>query len=89
MKEDFMAENIRQVTTSNNIKRERFIRIVESRVNKILYNLDNLGKCSNKRNYEYSEEDVRRIFREIERKVKETRLNFQDGARNKGKFRLG
>ena len=84
-----MVENIRQGTTNNNIKRERFIRIVESRVNKILYNLDNLGKCSNKRNYEYSEEDVRRIFREIERKVKETRLHFQDGARSKGRFRLG
>ena len=83
-----MAENIRRVTTSNNVKRERFIRIVETRVNKILYNLDNLGKCSNKRNYEYSEEDVRRIFREIERKVKETRLQFQGEARNKGKFRL-
>jgi hypothetical protein len=72
----------------NDIKRKRFIRIVESRVNKIFYNLDNLSKCSNKRNYEYSEEDVRRIFREIERKVKETRLQFQDGARNKGKFKL-
>jgi len=83
-----MSENIKQVTTRNNIKRERFIRIVESRVNKILSNLDNLGKCSNKRNYEYSEEEVRKIFREIERKVKETRLQFQGGARNKGKFKL-
>lgn len=83
-----MAENIRQGTPNNNVKRDRFIRIVESRVNKILLNLDNLGKCSNRRNYEYSEEEVRRIFREIQRKVKETRLQFQDGARNKGKFKL-
>jgi hypothetical protein len=83
-----MVGTIGQETTNNNIKRERFVRVVESRVNKILYNLDNLGKCSNKRNYEYSEEDVRRIFREIERKVKETRWQFQDGARNKGKFKL-
>ncbi len=83
-----MAENIKQVSPRNNIKRQRFIRIVESRVNKILYNLDNLGKCSNKRNYEYSEEEVRKIFREIERKVKEIKLQFHGGARNKGKFRL-
>jgi hypothetical protein len=86
--EDIMARNIRQGTANSSIKRERFIRIVESRVNKILSTLDNLGKCSNKRNYEYSEEDVHRIFREIERKVKETRLQFQDETRNKGKFRL-
>lgn len=73
---------------SENIKRERFVRVVESRVNKIITNLDNLGKCSNKRNYEYSENDVRKIFREIERKVKETRLQFQGGAKTKGIFKL-
>lgn len=80
-----MAENIKQTTT---FKRDRFVRIVESRVNKIISSLENLGKCSNKRNYEYSENDVRKIFREIERKVKETRLQFQGGAKAKGKFKL-
>lgn len=70
------------------IKRDRFVRIAERRVNKIIDNFDLLGKCSNRRNYEYSEEEVRKIFREIERKVKETRWQFQDGARNKGKFKL-
>jgi len=83
-----MTENIKQVAPKNNIKRERFVRIVESRVNKILYNLDNLGKCSNKRNYEYSEEQVRKIFKEIEGKLKETKSQFQSGAKNKGKFKL-
>ena len=72
----------------NTIKRDRFLRIAERRVNKIIDNLDLLGKCSNRRNYEYSEGEVRKIFREIEHKVKETRLQFQDGARNKGKFKL-
>jgi hypothetical protein len=70
------------------VKRDRFVRIAERRVNKIIDNLDLLGKCANKRNYEYSEEEVRKIFREIQRKVKETRLQFQNGARNKGKFKL-
>jgi len=72
----------------NTIKRDRFIRIAERRVNKIIDNFDLLGKCSNRRNYEYSEEEVRKIFREIERKVKEIKLQFQGGARNKGKFKL-
>lgn len=83
-----MNVNTNQTTLKSNIKRERFIKIVESRVNKILYNLDNLGKCSNKRNYEYSEQEVRKIFREIDRKVKETKLQFQGGAKTKGKFKL-
>lgn len=75
-------------TTRSTIKRDRFLRIAERRVNKIIDNLDLLGKCSNKNNYEYSEEEVRKIFREIERKVKEIKLQFQGGARNKGKFKL-
>lgn len=83
-----MSENIKQETSQSNVKRDRFVRIVESRVNKILDSLDNLGKCSNKRNYIYSENDVRKIFREIERKVKEARMQFQGGARTKGKFKL-
>jgi hypothetical protein len=83
-----MAENSKTIQSGNNVKRDRFVRIVESRVNKILSSLDNLGRCSNKRNYEYSENDVRKIFREIDRKVKETKLQFQGGAKTKGKFKL-
>jgi hypothetical protein len=83
-----MAENTKQTQSGNSIKRDRFVRIVESRVNKIISSLENLGKCSNKRNYEYTENDVRKIFREIDRKVKETKLQFQGGAKTKGKFKL-
>ena len=72
----------------NDIKRKRFIRIAESRVNRILTGLDNLGKCSNKRNYEYSENDVRKIFREIERKIRETKFLFENGKDNQKRFRL-
>ncbi len=83
-----MSQTEANNATRSTIKRDRFVRIAERRVNKIIDNFDLLGKCSNRRNYEYSEEEVRRIFREIERKVKETRLQFRDGARNKGKFKL-
>ena len=60
----------------------------QSRVNKILANLDSLGKCSNTRNYEYTDVEVRRIFREIERKVKEVKIQFQGKAGNQQRFRL-
>ena len=83
-----MTDTIKQVTPQKDVKRDRFVRIVESRVNKIISSLENLGKCSNKRNYEYNENDVRKIFREIDRKVKETKLQFQGGAKTKGKFKL-
>jgi hypothetical protein len=70
----------------NETKRDRFVRIVERRVDKILNNLDSLGKCSNRKNYEYSEKDVKKIFGEIDSKIKEIRFFFKDN--NKTTFKL-
>lgn len=72
----------------DDLKRKRFMKIAERRVNKVLDDLERLGKCSNKRNYEYTDEEVRRVFREIERKLRETRSLFQDGETRRGRFRL-
>lgn len=83
-----MSTNIVPESNRPSIRRTRFIKIAEYRVNKILDGLDNLGKCSNRNNYEYSEEEVRKIFREIEHKIKEIKIQFQGGAKSKGKFKL-
>ena len=63
------------------------MRIVERRVNVILNDLESLGKCSNKRNYEYTENDVKRIFSEIDKKCKEVKAMFSGKTNNKA-FRL-
>jgi hypothetical protein len=68
--------------------RERFIRIAENRVNRILDAMDSLGNCSNRRNYDYSDTDVKKIFSEIEKKAKETRSRFQATAEEKKRFTL-
>lgn len=83
-----MTDNKEHITIRDNVKRERFLRIAETRVNKILTSLENLGKCSNPRNYEYTDEEARRIFREIERTVKEIKLQFQRNTGNRNRFRL-
>ncbi len=70
------------------LKRERFVKIAERRVNQILENLNNLGKCSNKSNYEYTDDEVRRIFREIDRKLREVKLQFQGKTETRSKFKL-
>lgn len=70
------------------LNRQRFVRVIESRVNKILEGLDNVGKCSNRRNYEYSEADVKRIFGEIERKVRDTKSLFQGSPQSRSRFTL-
>ena len=57
-------------------KRQRFVRIAENRTNKILNMLRLLGNCSNKSNYDYTEEDVKKIFSAIEKEMKNARNVF-------------
>ena len=68
-------------------KRARFVRIAERRTNNILEQLRLLGNCSNKNNYSYVEEDVKRIFSVIENELKEVKVKFNSKA-NKEKFKL-
>ena len=69
-------------------KRDRFVRIAERRVNKILVDLDSLGKCANRRNYQYTDSDVKRVFGEIENKLRETKALYKSSTNSKNRFRL-
>ncbi len=68
-------------------KKKRFVRIAERRTNNILEQLRLLGNCSNKNNYSYTEEDVKKIFSVIETELKEVKMKFNSKA-NKEKFKL-
>ncbi len=57
-------------------KRDRFVRLAEARTNKIIDMVRLLGNCSSTSNYEYTEEDVRKIFTAIERELKITKAKF-------------
>jgi NH3-dependent NAD+ synthetase len=57
-------------------KRERFRRLATQRTNSVLKRLKVLGNCANRSAYEYTEEDINKIFSEIERKLKETKAKF-------------
>ena len=70
-------------------KRERFVRLAEARTNKILDMMKLLGNCSSKSNYEYSDEDVKKIFNALERELKETKAKFQgQGDSRDERFKL-
>ena len=68
-------------------RRQRFKRIAGARTNKILDMLKLLGNCSNTGNYEYSENDVKKIFNAIEAEVKATKAKFIKSTK-KNKFEL-
>ncbi len=68
-------------------RQQRFKRIAETRTNKILDMLKLLGNCSNTGNYEYTEDDVKKIFSAIENELKITKSKFIKSAK-KNKFEL-
>jgi len=64
-----MSENKEQ-------KRERFKRLGTQRTNSVLQRLKVLGNCSNRSAYDYTEEEINKIFSEIECRVRETKAKF-------------
>ena len=56
--------------------RERFIRIAESRTQKIIDMIDLLGNCSNQYNYEYTQKDVDKMFSAIDTALKASKARF-------------
>ena len=56
--------------------RERFRRLGTQRTNTVLQRLKVLGNCSNRSAYNYTEEEINKIFSEIERRVRETKAKF-------------
>ena len=73
--------------SKNETPRDRFKRLAAARTNSNLQRLKVLGNCSNRHIYEYTEDDIDKIFSEIERKVKETKAKFHY-PKQKGEFKL-
>lgn len=71
-------------------RRSRFEKVAARRTQKLLDLIDILGNCSNKANYEYSDEDVRKMFFAIENKIKNVKALFGNAIskeeKNKFKF---
>lgn len=57
-------------------KREKFVRLAEARTNKIIDMLQLLGNCSNSSAYDYTQQDVDKIFVAIETEVREAKKKF-------------
>lgn len=66
-------------------KRQKFVRLAEARTNKIIDMLQLLGNCSNSSAYDYTQEDVDKIFSTIESEIKEARKKFNKIESKKSK----
>jgi len=70
----------------NETKKERFKRLASLRTNIVLDRLKVLGNCANRQIYEYSKDEVDKIFDEISQKLKETKARFHFPSKEKFKL---
>ena len=66
-------------------KRARFEEIASKRVQYIIDKLELLGNCSNRNNYDFNEEDIKKMFSVIKEQLKKTEVKFIDELINKTK----
>ena len=69
-------------------KRERFLRIAERRTRSVLKRLQVLGNCSNRHAYEFTDDDVRKIFDAIEQQIVLQRGRFEHKKKKDVDFTL-
>lgn len=62
--------------TTINEKKENFKRLAEYRTNEVIKRLRVLGNCANRSAYDYSMEDINKIFSAIEKAIRENRVKF-------------
>lgn len=58
------------------IKHNRFVKVVEKRMEVLINDLYKLGNCSSRVSYDYTEDEVKMIFEELEHQISVLRERF-------------
>jgi len=67
----------------NEDKRKAFLRLATKRTNAAIDRIRVLGHCANRHQYEYTDEDVKKIFRAIEAEIRAVKAKFQNSTQSK------
>lgn len=71
----------------NDERKINFKRLASKRTNEILKKIKILGNCANRSHYDYTEEEIAKIFAEIERRLREAKAKFSFPNKDK-EFKL-
>lgn len=72
-----------------NNKREKFVALAEKRVVRAINDIRLIGNLSNKNNYAYTENDVKKIISVLEQELKNLRIKFSaDEGKTEVAFKL-
>ena len=61
-------------------KRAKFVELAEARVNRTIKDIRLIGNLSNRSAYAYSAEDVRKMFKALQKELDSARNRFGDGT---------
>ena len=59
-------------------KAAKFVELANKRVNKALKDLKLIGNLANTKNYEYTEEQAKKILKALQKELDNVKHNFQD-----------
>lgn len=74
--------NYQNSETERKTPRERFQKVGLDRAENIIKSIQVFGKCHNTYSYEYSEQEISKIFKEIRATLRETELLFTHKKNN-------
>ena len=69
-------------------KREKFVRLAESRMNNALKQIELLSNLSNTRAYEYTKEDIDKMVKTLKSAVSDLEKNFLANTNKSKRFSL-
>lgn len=67
-------------------RKEKFVRLATYRTNAVLEKLRLLGNLANKSNYDYSDEEINKIFSAVDSQVRNIKARF--ASKRKKEFKL-
>lgn len=70
-------------------RRDKFVQLAEKRVNRTLKDIRLVGNLSNKSNYSYTDQDVKKIVSALKRALDDMQVRFdRNSGGSAGEFRL-
>lgn len=70
-------------------KREKFVRLAEQRVNRAIKDISLIGNLSNRSAYSFTDEDVKKIFKALQKELEQAKARFADAeSASGGDFKL-
>jgi hypothetical protein len=77
-------KNCRSFDRKMSEKREKFVRLAEQRVNRALNDIRLIGNLSNRSAYSFSDEDIKKIFKTLQKELDQAKTRFSDAENAAG-----